>query len=83
MSPAAWALLALVPPIAVALLIVAIPPLRRTGGPAIWLSIGAATLAFAGAVALLAGLPSTGSGDVHEITWLFSGGRPLATLGLR
>ena len=83
MSPSTWALLALLPPVAVALLIAAIPPLRRSGAPAIWLSIGAATVAFAGAVALLAGLPSTGTAQVHEIAWLFSEGRPLATMGLR
>ena len=83
MSAAVWAMLALFAPVAAALLIVAIPPLRRAGAPAIWLSIGAATLAFAGAIALLAGLPSAGGPEVHEIAWLFSGGEPLATMGLR
>ena len=74
MSPSTWALLALLSPAVAALLIAVIPPLRRAGAPATWLSIGAATIAFASAVVLLVGLPSTGAPDIHQFAWLLGDG---------
>ncbi len=78
-GPALLALAALWLPFAAFVLLAAIPPLRRTGRPAAWLSI----LAVAGSLAAALLLWQSRSGPVElRWSWIPAEGGPLATVGL-
>jgi NADH-quinone oxidoreductase subunit L len=84
LSPLSWALMALLGPAAAALAIGLLPPLRRSGRPAAYLSLGAAFLALAASAALVhmqLGRPE--SLLVHTTRWLPDSGRQMAELGIR
>jgi NADH-quinone oxidoreductase subunit L len=83
-SPLTWALIALFGPAAVALLIGVVPPLRRSGRPAAYLSLAAAFLALAASAALVRmQLADPTSLLVHTTRWLPDSGRQMAELGIR
>jgi NADH-quinone oxidoreductase subunit L len=84
LSPLTWALSALLLPAAVALLIALIPPLRRSGRPAAYLSLAAAFASLAASVALIRAQAAAPESVVVEIVrWLPLGGQSIAEVGIR
>jgi len=82
--PLVWALVALFGPAAVALLIGLLPPLRRTGMPAAYLSLAAAFASLAASAALVREqLLAPSSLLIESTRWLPLLGRPLVEVGIR
>ena len=81
MTPLNWAFLSLFTPLGMAALIGLIPPLRRTGRPAAFLSVAAALVALAGAVVILLGGAAALNPGVHAAWgWLSAG--PATAIGI-
>jgi NADH-quinone oxidoreductase subunit L len=81
-TPAATVLGALLLPAAAFLIIALLPPLRRSGRPAAWFSIGCALLAFVSAIQSWF-LVRAAAAPVHAVwSWLPSAHGPFATVGV-
>jgi NADH-quinone oxidoreductase subunit L len=81
-SPVALALAALLLPAASFLVIAAFPPLRRSGRPAAWFSIGSMTAAFASALLAWRAAGAAG-GPTHAVwPWLPGAHGSFATVGV-
>lgn len=84
MTPSSLALVALFGPVAAALIIAVVPPIRRPGRPALALSILAATASFVAAIGLLVThLSGAGLSEAHDVPWLVVGGRAIGHFGVR
>ena len=82
--PIELALVALFVPAAMAVLLALVPPLRRTGRPAAWLSVLAATVSLGAAVWLFADQLAHPTRDLLEsVAWLPHAGASMADVGLR
>ncbi|MEZ4226230.1 MAG: NADH-quinone oxidoreductase subunit L [Polyangiaceae bacterium] len=83
-SPVTLALATLALPLAAALLLALVAPLRRTGRPAGWLSVAAALLALVAAITLLSQQLAEPDRVILELArWLPVEGRSAAQVGLR
>ncbi len=82
--PIQLALVALFTPAAMAVILALLPPLRRTGRPAAWLSVLAAAVSLAASVWLFVDQLGHPSRDLLEIVrWLPHAGAAMANVGLR
>ena len=82
-EPAHLALIALLAPIAAAVIIGVVPPLRRAGKPAIAVSISAVLASLAASVVLFVMYVDHPVGTVELAAWLPGSGTVLAEVGLR
>jgi NADH-quinone oxidoreductase subunit L len=84
LSPIAWALVALLGPVAAAFIIGVVAPLRRAGKPAAYLSIAAAAASLLGASALMMRQLAAPEDVLIQTTrWLPSAGHTIADIGVR
>jgi NADH-quinone oxidoreductase subunit L len=80
-DPILLAAVALLAPLAAALLLVAAPPLRHRGVPAAWVCIAASLASLAAAVRLVALHAEVGDAR-WTTTWIFAAAKPVASVGL-
>jgi NADH-quinone oxidoreductase subunit L len=79
-----WALAALAVPLGAAFVIAVVPPLRRRGTPAAWLSIAAAAFSFGAAIRLFVGqVEDPRLLGLLKQPWLPDGQHVLVNVGLR
>jgi NADH-quinone oxidoreductase subunit L len=84
LSPLTWALVALLGPVAIALVIALVTPLRRAGRPAAYLSLAAAFASLAASAALVRmqlGAPEQTL--LYTTRWLPEAGRVIGEVGVR